>query len=1207
MDAPDTVFEHWYSAATIYAADAGPVASAALRLATDEATQWAAAKLRNGTASEGEVALSCLRRIASIFATKPKLRRLLASESGPAVLGALGAAVDALASIALATQYTDRATQSSAASALVLLVDVARAFYEDTRSLLLVDVPVVTPATVLPLLPMCRVACDPAADGVLRGYLLQALLLASQCAQDVRSAVALNFSRRAVDSIALALFWQLRAIASPDVLRAIADRIDEERRRAATGSESPAGMLTAAATSTYHAPVGMETWVSRVHAVPMLHGETAARGVVPTIALYSSPTALDRLLWASLFEELTARLSRGCKASVAAGPGDDDTEALVAFLVLSDVFAFPGHQRNTAFVMRGPPVLAARTGCRLERPDEWLAAARALLEASGGPEALYSVLLQFPTLSSITMLTGMAGHCSSAALVRCVCPRVEALLDGMPPSVSGAAEDQEVINWLADTLRERYASSEAAAMGGRLSHAGGGGAPGPGDVTAAAGQALFNAGLSAIAHGYSDTERLPELLARVIRFHAARDGERTVAPWLRGAVSAEVCCSPVAMRAVMDLLASLLGLESSTCTYGGGAEGRESLGGEAAGSVGEGAGDSASHDAFSYAARAPLDYGRPPAAGAASRLERAVLAELAGGGQPGPGSVRVWRWLAESHGRVVAAHEDALARLLQNLVGTVEAEAAAAARGGGGVDYVLDDVTRLLVALLAVTPPRLAPPMLDVLASLRYAALAPERGGHGGPERLLTRRVIDEALAHVLDLLPLPPALARRVGVPLEAELPATPVALASALASESDAVALSLARIVPLACILSPAPAVRLRALQELQRRIDAAALVPRREEEVGGDAADLGVACALLLAVPAGQAGAAAACDAPLIAALGTAPPGAVAAVEAATSSICGGPGRVGLSLTRPAGAPGAAPALPPGLSFVLGARSLAAPVDDCAVLHGALLRAGAPPAARAACSAACGVLSGADPAVAASASPGLRRRLAAGMLSAALGRLLSWLAVESENTAVGLGDGERAALDAIGRVARDAPRPALVDAAATSPRLLDRLVAVSPVWAAAAPELRAAAAADPPLLPGAEAGPAAPLRQSVSPATSAPLPVRLSSPGLGHPSGQPLPESSSSSSSSAWEAFFRTFYAPRQGVSAPSGRRLDACDAGADVNDVEVELAPLLGVSDAPVLAKVAGAAFNSQSQSSAAPTVPPPMVAGGGTTWLSGTAP
>jgi len=299
-----------------------------------------------------------------------------------------------------------------------------------------------------------------------------------------------------------------------------------------------------------------------------------------------------------------------------------------------------------------------------------------------------------------------------------------------------------------------------------------------GHPTTAAGKALFNAGLLALSHGYSDTERLPELLSRALRFHCVRDGQGC-AEWLSQAITSDICCSTVAMRAVMDLIASFLGLESATTTYGvevleksTGVAGSSAwrLGGEASGSL------------------------------LTEHFEEAALFQLACA-PLGSAGVKIWRWLAEGHGRTVAAHGEALSRLLQSLVQSIER--AVESLDNLPMDYMFDDIARLLVALLAVAPVGFAAPMFDVLVSLSYGTLsalpalraAYASGGSDfafsdpGNQHQLTLRVIDEALAHAISLLPVPPALSARITVPLESELPVTPIALASALASSSDAV----------------------------------------------------------------------------------------------------------------------------------------------------------------------------------------------------------------------------------------------------------------------------------------------------------------------------------------------------------------------------------------------------------------------------------
>jgi len=109
---------------------------------------------------------------------------LLTSASGPAIVVALASTVVPLVELCL-SQQTDHEERTTAAAVLVIVVEtelVAAHRLEESAAC--------TPARSLPLHRICRAACDPTVNSVLRTHLVAALVTASQCVADTRSAVS---------------------------------------------------------------------------------------------------------------------------------------------------------------------------------------------------------------------------------------------------------------------------------------------------------------------------------------------------------------------------------------------------------------------------------------------------------------------------------------------------------------------------------------------------------------------------------------------------------------------------------------------------------------------------------------------------------------------------------------------------------------------------------------------------------------------------------------------------------------------------------------------------------------------------------------------------------------------------------------------------------------------------------------------------------
>jgi hypothetical protein len=162
-------------------------------------------------------------------------------------------------------------------------------------------------------------------------------------------------------------------------------------------------------------------------------------------------------------------------------------------------------------------------------------------------------------------VAGLSDRFSIDTWCKWLLPFVRKQLDAMSlRGISGRQLEQEVVDLLRDCARHFYLN-------------GGGRDDSQHKPTLEFGEQLYQCVIEAIRHGYIETEGFPRVAAVVIARHISEacDGggggggvnnrkKEEVLSWVRHALSDQVCHSIKTMRAMHEIILTLLGLESSS-------------------------------------------------------------------------------------------------------------------------------------------------------------------------------------------------------------------------------------------------------------------------------------------------------------------------------------------------------------------------------------------------------------------------------------------------------------------------------------------------------------------------------------------------------------------------------------------------------------------------------------------------------------------
>ena len=454
-----------------------------------------------------------------------------------------------------------------------------------------------------------------------------------------------------------------------------------------------------------------------------------------------------------------------------------------------------------------------------ERPQEWLDVARAMLEQRPGALGVLRLMLAHPTEATLATLNAVSEILAPVAWESVVLPFIRTRLRGMGDAVSGSQFEQDTVLLLREAMRVWYTNDDSSRR-----------------PSLQLASSLWHTLLLAMKHGYTETERFPEIASRMLRWHGlaatgGSDSSQVLAAleqWARAAVSVQVAGrSHKVARAMVEVLFVAMGIESS-------AWGTEEM----------------------------VEGGMP------EQAVGAILSAL--GTSHSPASHFAWRELCYNYPTFLLAHPGAVSSLLQSIRAAVDATVShrLAAAGlpiadappppskGGTIAVGLDAAAMdpaalqstldLLSELALVVKPTHAPQVF--LAALKIMSLLPTsqevgdvdhtvhraavpivaassyRGNRTGPALTGDSAVdsgatlaagsgyaTDEALAVVVDKLPSGSCL--------------PPGALHEALAVAGVQTRCALARLLPAACLTDASPIVRLAALTALASGQGAAA----------------------------------------------------------------------------------------------------------------------------------------------------------------------------------------------------------------------------------------------------------------------------------------------------------------------------------------------------------------------------------------------
>ena len=200
-----------------------------------------------------------------------------------------------------------------------------------------------------------------------------------------------------------------------------------------------------------------------------------------------------------------------------------------------------------------------------ERSQDFIEALCALLETYPDSGALLELILRPLTLEGLSTVAGLSDRFSIDTWCKWLLPFVRKQLDAMSlRGISGRQLEQEVVDLLRDCARHFYLN-------------GGGRDDSQHKPTLEFGEQLYQCVIEAIRHGYIETEGFPRVAAVVIARHISEacDGggggggvnnrkKEEVLSWVRHALSDQVCHSIKTMRAMHEIILTLLGLESSS-------------------------------------------------------------------------------------------------------------------------------------------------------------------------------------------------------------------------------------------------------------------------------------------------------------------------------------------------------------------------------------------------------------------------------------------------------------------------------------------------------------------------------------------------------------------------------------------------------------------------------------------------------------------
>ncbi len=190
-----------------------------------------------------------------------------------------------------------------------------------------------------------------------------------------------------------------------------------------------------------------------------------------------------------------------------------------------------------------------------ERPQEWLDMCRALIEERPDAAGIVRLMLAHPTENTLSTLNSIGEVLGESVWRGVVLPFVRTRLRLMGESVSGSQFEQDAVLLLREATRVWFTNDDPTKR------------PSP-----AFESSMWHSMLLAMKHGYSETERFPEIASRFLRHRAgtvgagdsAESAHGLLRDWVLAAVSPQIVGHSHKMyRSISEVIFVALGMESS--------------------------------------------------------------------------------------------------------------------------------------------------------------------------------------------------------------------------------------------------------------------------------------------------------------------------------------------------------------------------------------------------------------------------------------------------------------------------------------------------------------------------------------------------------------------------------------------------------------------------------------------------------------------
>jgi len=190
-----------------------------------------------------------------------------------------------------------------------------------------------------------------------------------------------------------------------------------------------------------------------------------------------------------------------------------------------------------------------------ERPQEWLDMCRALIEERPGSAGVVRLMLAHPTENTLSTLNSIGETLSEGVWHSVVLPFVRTRLRLMGEAVSGSQFEQDSVLLLREATRVWFTNDDPSKR-----------------PSTAFQSSMWHSMLLAMKHGYSETERFPEIASRLLRHFAgfvnsgdeSLDGHGLLRDWVLAAVSPQIVGRSHKMyRSIAEVIFVALGIESS--------------------------------------------------------------------------------------------------------------------------------------------------------------------------------------------------------------------------------------------------------------------------------------------------------------------------------------------------------------------------------------------------------------------------------------------------------------------------------------------------------------------------------------------------------------------------------------------------------------------------------------------------------------------